>query len=123
MTVTADGNLRLRGVNLGGWLVLETPWPNTERGLVWQLFAQTLILYGVVLLPVLWLGRRIAHPLRHSARGFVALIFVEQRQRARGRAQPGHTERYERRADLALRHGHFGQRTHGDGLARRAHDL
>lgn len=50
-----------------GWLVLETPWPNTQQGLVWQLVAQTLILYGFVLLPVLWIGRRISKPLRALA--------------------------------------------------------
>ncbi|MFV0623133.1 ATP-binding protein [Sphingomonas sp. ac-8] len=51
-----------------GWLVLETPWPNTQQGLVWQLIAQTLILYGFVLLPVLWVARRISKPLRALTR-------------------------------------------------------
>jgi signal transduction histidine kinase len=50
-----------------GWLVLETPWPITNRALVWQLIAPTLILYGFVLLPVLWIGRRISKPLRALA--------------------------------------------------------
>lgn len=56
-----------------GWLTVTVAWPRTERGLIWQLAAQTLILYGVVLLPVLWLGSRIARPLRAlaaSARAF-----------------------------------------------------
>ncbi|WP_342029204.1 sensor histidine kinase [Sphingomonas sp. CFBP 13720] len=56
-----------------GWLVSNNPWPIAERGLLWQLLAQTLILYVVVLLPVLWIGRRIAKPLRElaaSARAF-----------------------------------------------------
>lgn len=68
-----------------GWLVLETPWPRTERGLIWQLIAQTLILYGIVLLPVLWIGRRIANPLRALAEaarsyrpGGVAVAVEEQ---------------------------------------------
>jgi signal transduction histidine kinase len=53
------------GVELpnGRWLSLNGPWPRTEQGLVWQLIAQTLILYAVVLLPVLWIGRRVARPL------------------------------------------------------------
>ncbi len=53
------------GVRLadGRWLSLSGPWPRTEQGLIWQLVAQTLILYAVVLLPVLWIGRRVARPL------------------------------------------------------------
>ncbi len=50
-----------------GWLVSHTPWPMAERGLLWQLLAQTFILYVIVLLPVLWIGRRIAKPLRRLA--------------------------------------------------------
>lgn len=50
-----------------GWLVTNAPWPNTDRALIWGLAAQTLILYGVVLLPVLWLGRRITEPLKTLA--------------------------------------------------------
>ncbi|WP_083942796.1 sensor histidine kinase [Sphingomonas soli] len=50
-----------------GWLMLRAGWPRSERTLIWQLLAQTLILYAVVLLPVLWAGRRIARPLRNLA--------------------------------------------------------
>lgn len=50
-----------------GWLISHTPWPLAERGLLWQLLAQTSILYVIVLLPVLWIGRRIAKPLRRLA--------------------------------------------------------
>ncbi len=50
-----------------GWLSLSSGWPRSERALIWQLIAQTLILYIVVLLPVLWAGRRIARPLRKLA--------------------------------------------------------
>ncbi|QIG80553.1 sensor histidine kinase [Stakelama tenebrarum] len=56
-----------------GWLTLRAPWPRTERGLIFQLLIQTLILYAVVLLPVLWAGHRIARPLNslaHAARHF-----------------------------------------------------
>ena len=56
-----------------GWLTVTAPWPRAGRGLIWSLIAQTLILYGVVLLPVLWLGRRISRPLAGlaaSARAF-----------------------------------------------------
>lgn len=47
-----------------GWLTLSTPWPRTDHDLIWQLIAQTLILYVVVLVPVLLVGGRIARPLR-----------------------------------------------------------
>lgn len=50
-----------------GWLALDSRWPRTERGLIWQLIAQTLILYVVTLIPILWLGRRIAKPLQSLA--------------------------------------------------------
>jgi signal transduction histidine kinase len=50
-----------------GWLVLRAPWPQDNRGLIWGLIAQTLVLYVVVLLPVLWIGRRISLPLRSLA--------------------------------------------------------
>ncbi len=57
-----------------GWLVLNAPWPRADTAIIWRLIAQTLILYGVVLLPVLWIGRRISRPLRtlaDAARRFV----------------------------------------------------
>jgi signal transduction histidine kinase len=47
-----------------GWLVQRRIWPRDNRWIVWRLIGQTLILYGIVLLPVLWLGRRISRPLR-----------------------------------------------------------
>lgn len=50
-----------------GWLTMTTGWPRTERSLIWQLIAQTLILYAVVLIPVLWIGHRVARPLRNLA--------------------------------------------------------
>lgn len=50
-----------------GWLTVAAPWPNDNQRILWRLFAQTLILYGVVLLPVLWLARRISRPLRALA--------------------------------------------------------
>lgn len=46
-----------------GWLNVRTGWPKTYWGLVWRLLGQTLVLYGVILIPVLWLSRRIARPL------------------------------------------------------------
>jgi signal transduction histidine kinase len=57
----------------GRWLSLDTGWSRTERVLIWQLIAQTLILYIVVLIPVLLATRRIARPLHKlavAARGF-----------------------------------------------------
>ena len=50
-----------------GWLAVTAPWGRGGQGLFWRLVAQTLILYVVVLLPVLWLGRRISRPLRALA--------------------------------------------------------
>ncbi|NML04995.1 HAMP domain-containing sensor histidine kinase [Sphingomonas sp. G-3-2-10] len=51
----------------GQWLALSTGWPTAERVLIWQLMAQTGILYIVVLIPVLLATRRIAKPLRRLA--------------------------------------------------------
>ncbi|MES2444913.1 MAG: HAMP domain-containing sensor histidine kinase [Pseudomonadota bacterium] len=51
----------------GRWLSLDTGWSRNERVLIWQLIAQTLILYIVVLIPVLLATRRIARPLRTLA--------------------------------------------------------
>ena len=47
-----------------GWIVTRSPWPRADLSLVWRLIGQTLILYGVILLPVLWIGRRMSRPLR-----------------------------------------------------------
>ena len=46
-----------------GWLVQRIPWPTGDAFLFWQLIGQTLVLYGMVLVPVLWIGRRISRPL------------------------------------------------------------
>jgi len=51
-----------------GWLVTNAPWPRSDAGLVWQLLGQTLILYVIVLVPVLWASRRIALPLQALAK-------------------------------------------------------
>ncbi|WP_010215998.1 MULTISPECIES: sensor histidine kinase [unclassified Sphingomonas] len=56
------------------WLALNLPWMRNDSGIVWRLIAQTLILYAIMLLPLLWAGRRISQPLRHlaqAARTFV----------------------------------------------------
>lgn len=47
-----------------GWLAVLVPWPRPGQRLLWELIGQTLILYGVILLPVLWAARRISRPLR-----------------------------------------------------------
>jgi signal transduction histidine kinase len=48
-----------------GWLAITVPWGDGDGArLFWRLFAQTLVLYGAVLLPVLWIARRISRPLR-----------------------------------------------------------
>ncbi|MBB3879216.1 sensor histidine kinase [Sphingomonas pseudosanguinis] len=51
-----------------GWLVTRSIWPRDGMYLVWRLITQTLILYGIILLPVLWIGRRISRPLRDLTR-------------------------------------------------------
>ncbi len=51
----------------GRWLVMTAPWSRSDARLFWRLLAQTLILYVVVLLPVLWVARRISRPLRELA--------------------------------------------------------
>ncbi len=47
-----------------GWLVIAAPWPEAGSRLLISLLIQTLILYAVVLLPVLWVARRLSRPLR-----------------------------------------------------------
>jgi signal transduction histidine kinase len=48
-----------------GWLAVIVPWDDDGgMRLFWRLFAQTLVLYAAVLVPVLWIARRIARPLR-----------------------------------------------------------
>ena len=56
------------------WLALSLPWSRNDSGIIWRLVAQTLILYAIVLVPLLWAGRRISQPLRQlaeAARSFV----------------------------------------------------
>lgn len=56
-----------------GWLTVTSPWPQPDRRLVAALILQTLILFAVILLPVIWIARRISRPLRSlaaAARGF-----------------------------------------------------
>ena len=51
----------------GQWLILNLPWSRSDALIVWRLIAQTLILYGVALAPLLWAARRISQPLRSLA--------------------------------------------------------
>ena len=48
----------------GRWLVQSVPWPRDGLFIAWRLAVQTLVLYAIVLLPVLWAARRITRPLR-----------------------------------------------------------
>jgi signal transduction histidine kinase len=48
----------------GGWLTINSPWPRPGSRLLSALLAQTAILYIIVLLPVLWIVRRLSRPLR-----------------------------------------------------------
>lgn len=51
----------------GQWLILNLPWSRNDSAIFWRLIAQTLILYGVALAPLLWAARRISQPLRSLA--------------------------------------------------------
>ncbi len=51
----------------GSWISTNAPWPRRDMRIIWALFAQTLIIYVLILVPVLWLARRIARPLRALA--------------------------------------------------------
>jgi signal transduction histidine kinase len=56
-----------------GWLVVATPWPRNGVPIVGRLLFQTLLIYAIILLPVLWITRRISRPLRSltvAATGF-----------------------------------------------------
>jgi signal transduction histidine kinase len=50
-----------------GWLVLTSAWPRSDVDIIWRLILQTLIIYGIVLVPVLWVGARVNRPLRSLA--------------------------------------------------------
>ncbi len=51
----------------GSWITTNAPWPRPDRRIVWALIGQTLIIYVLILLPVLWIARRISRPLRALA--------------------------------------------------------
>jgi signal transduction histidine kinase len=57
-----------------GWLSIVVPWDDGGgMRIFWRLFAQTLILYAAILVPVLWAARRLSRPLRdltHAAERF-----------------------------------------------------
>ncbi|WP_244647156.1 sensor histidine kinase [Sphingomonas sp. CFBP 13728] len=48
-----------------GWLTVTAPWPQPGSRLLIALLTQTAILYIIVLLPVLWIVRRLSRPLRN----------------------------------------------------------
>ena len=50
-----------------GWLVLRGPWPEEGVWIAWRIVAQTIVLYLVVLVPVLWIARRMSQPLHALA--------------------------------------------------------
>lgn len=51
-----------------GWLVITAPWPEPGWRLIFALLSQTAILYIAVLLPVLWIARRMSRPLQDLRR-------------------------------------------------------
>jgi signal transduction histidine kinase len=56
----------------GRWLVVRSPWPQPGPRLLVALVTQTIILYVIVLLPMLWIVRRLSQPLRDLAIAAVA---------------------------------------------------
>ena len=50
-----------------GWLTVAAPWPRPGTRLLGALLLQTLILYAAILLPVLWIVRRLSLPLHTLA--------------------------------------------------------
>ncbi|THD35469.1 MAG: HAMP domain-containing histidine kinase [Sphingomonas sp.] len=50
-----------------GWWVQGVAWDDSDWSILRGLIGQTLVLYAIVLLPVLWATRRIARPLRKLA--------------------------------------------------------
>ncbi|BCA60790.1 two-component system sensor histidine kinase [Sphingomonas sp. HMP9] len=61
-----DGSMLLIAVEQPGrgWLTVAAPWPRPGSRLLIALLTQTAILYIIVLLPVLWIVRRLSRPLR-----------------------------------------------------------
>ncbi|MDD1452688.1 HAMP domain-containing sensor histidine kinase [Sphingomonas sp. H160509] len=51
-----------------GWLAITAPWPQPGWRLLLAVLTQTAILYIIVLLPVLWIVRRISRPLQDLRR-------------------------------------------------------
>lgn len=70
----AEGELLIAIEQPGaGWWTTSVPWQDSEWPIVSRLIVQTLVLYAIVLIPVLWATRRIARPLRtltSAAEGF-----------------------------------------------------
>lgn len=57
----------------GSWLTTAAPWPRRDNRILWVLLLQTAIIYILILIPVLWLTRRISRPLQalaEAARSF-----------------------------------------------------
>ena len=64
----------------GHWLIVSLPWSRGEAEILWRLVAQTIVLYVVALVPLLWAARRISQPLRtlaSAARAFKPGAAVE----------------------------------------------
>jgi signal transduction histidine kinase len=51
----------------GRWISTSSSWPRSNNRIFWALLVQTLIIYILILLPVLWIARRISRPLRALA--------------------------------------------------------
>lgn len=50
-----------------GWWTAAVSWEDSDKPILYRLIGQTLVLYAIVLIPVLWATRRIAQPLRSLA--------------------------------------------------------
>lgn len=51
-----------------GWLVGVAPWPRPGPRVLGMLLVQTLVIYLLTLLPLLWIARRLSRPLRELTR-------------------------------------------------------
>ena len=61
-----------------GWTIVSLPWAQNDWPLIAQLIGQTLILYFIVLLPVLWIVRRISRPLQSLAQAVTSFMPGEE---------------------------------------------
>ena len=64
---TSDTLMIAVQLRTGTWITTNSSWPRRDNRILWALLSQTLIIYILILLPVLWIARRISRPLRGLA--------------------------------------------------------